>query len=151
MINITRTTSTNPDFIGLVKELDAYLAVIDGDEHEFYAQFNKTNRLSYVVVVYENNKPVGCGALKEYGENILEIKRMYTVPGSRGKGIASRVLNELELWARELSCQKCILETGPKQQDAIGLYTKSGYNLIPNYGQYAGIANSVCFEKEVKQ
>ncbi len=150
MIKITRTTSTNPDFVELVKELDAHLAVIDGNEHLFYAQFSKTNLLNYVVVIYENNKPIGCGALKKYAQNALEIKRMYTVPDSRGKGIASRVLIELELWATELSFKKCVLETGMRQQEAIGLYTKNGYKRIPNYGQYAGIANSVCFEKEIK-
>ena len=50
----------------------------------------------------------------------------------------------------ELSCEKCILETGKRQPEAIELYKKNGYRIIPNYGQYAGIENSVCFEKEVK-
>ena len=150
MIKIIRTDSNNRDFIELVKQLDAYLAIIDGDEHLFYAQFNKTSKLNYVVVGYENNKPIGCGALKEYAQNTLEIKRMYTSPDSRGKGIATQVLNELERWAKELAFQKCVLETGTKQRDAIRLYTKNGYKRIPNYGQYAGIENSVCFEKELK-
>jgi GNAT superfamily N-acetyltransferase len=149
MIKTIKTDSNNLDFIGLVKELDAHLAVIDGDEHLFYAQFNKTHTLKFVIVVYDNHLPVGCGALKEYSRNTLEIKRMFTSPGSRGKGIATQVLIELERWARELSCQKCVLETGIRQQEAIGLYKKNGYKRIPNYGQYAGIENSVCFEKEL--
>ena len=150
MIEIIRTDSSNPDFIALVKDLDAFLALIDGEEHLFYAQFNQTNKLNYVVVVYENNKPIGCGALKEYAQNTLEIKRMYTAPDSRGKGIATQVLAELELWAAELYCQKFVLETGIRQQEAIRLYKKSGYKRIPNYDQYAGIENSICFEKELK-
>jgi len=80
----------------------------------------------------------------------MEVKRMYTLPESRGKGISSKVLGELEKWATELSCKKCILETGKKQPEAIGLYKKNGYEVIPNYGQYAGIENSVCFEKDLK-
>jgi len=72
---------------------------------------------------------------------------MYTLPGSRGKGIASQVLAELERWAAELSYEKCLLETGKRQPEAIALYKKRGYRLIPNYGQYAGVENSVCFEK----
>jgi len=72
------------------------------------------------------------------------------VPESRGKGAASRVLTELERWANELLYKKCILETGKKQPEAIALYKKNGYKLIPNYGQYAEIENSVCFEKVVK-
>jgi putative acetyltransferase len=150
MIRVKRTDSENQDFIGLVKHLDADLAERDGNEHSFYAQFNKINKIKYVVVAYENSQPVGCGAIKEYTPNTMEIKRMYTLPEYRGKGIASKVLSELEIWATELSYEKCILETGKKQPEAIALYKKNGYKLIPNYGQYAEIENSVCFEKDIK-
>ena len=147
MIKLIRTESDNADFVKLVKELDADLAIRDGDEHPFYAQFNKIDKIKYVVVAYENDNPVGCGAIKEYAPNTMEIKRMYTSQGKRGKGIASKVLTELEIWAAELSFEKCILETGIKQPEAIVLYKKNGYQLIPNYGQYAGVENSVCFMK----
>jgi GNAT superfamily N-acetyltransferase len=149
MIKVTRTDSDNQDFVDLVKRLDADLAERDGNEHSFYAQFNKINKIKYVVVAYENGQPVGCGAIKEYVSDTMEVKRMYTLPESRGKGIASKVLTELELWAAELSYKKCILETGKKQPEAIGLYKKNGYRLIPNYGQYAEIENSVCFQKDI--
>ena len=151
MLKITRTDSTNQDFINLVKNLDADLAERDGNEHPFYAQFNQINQIKYVLVVYEDGKPVGCGALKEYGPTILEIKRMYTLPDKRGKGIASRVLSELEGWASEMSFEKCILETGKKQPEALGLYKKNGYKIIPNYGPYVGVENSLCFEKKVEK
>ena len=151
MIKTIRTDSDNPDFIELVKFLDADLAERDGQEHSFYAQFNKIQKIKYVVVAYEDSQPAGCGAIKEYAPDCMEIKRMYTAPANRGKGIASKVLSELEAWAAELSCAKCILETGKKQPEAIGLYKKNGYKLIPNYGQYAGIENSVCFEKVIKK
>ena len=150
MIEILRTDSGNQDFIDLVKHLDADLAERDGIEHSFYAQFNKIDKIKHVVVAYENNKPVGCGAIKEYAPSIMEVKRMYTPPESRGKGVASRVLAELETWAAEMSYEKCILETGKKQPEAIRLYQKNGYTLIPNYGQYAEVENSVCFEKVLK-
>jgi GNAT superfamily N-acetyltransferase len=151
VIKITRTDSDNQDFIELVKYLDADLAERDGNDHSFYAQFNRIDKIKYVVVAYENGKPMGCGAIKEYTSNTMEIKRMYTWPGSRGKGIATKVLTELETWATELSCEKCILETGKRQPEAIELYKKNGYKLISNYGQYAEIENSLCFEKEMKQ
>ena len=150
MVRIVRTNSNNPDFIELVKHLDADLAERDGKDHTFYAQFNKIDKLKYVVVIYENDKAIGCGAMKEYSPGILEIKRMYTEPQNRGKGIATKVLNELEKWAAELSYEKCILETGKKQPEAVKLYKKNGYSLTPNYGQYAGIENSLCFEKKIK-
>ena len=150
MIRITRSDSDNQDFIQLVKHLDADLAERDGEDHSFYAQFNKIDKIKYVVVAYENDQPVGCGAIKEYAPNTMEIKRMYTSSESRGKGIASKILSELEKWASELSYEKCILETGKKQPEAIGLYKKNGYKIIPNYGQYAEIENSLCFEKHIK-
>lgn len=151
MIRLIRTDSDNQDFIELVKHLDADLAERDGDEHSFYDQFNKVGKIKYVVIAYENDKPISCGGLKAYSSNTLEIKRMYTIPEWRGKGIATKILAELETWAAELSFAKCILETGKRQPEAIGLYKKNGYKLIPNYGQYAEIENSLCFEKEVKK
>ncbi|HWK03512.1 MAG TPA: GNAT family N-acetyltransferase [Puia sp.] len=151
MIEIIRTDSNHPDFIGLVKYLDADLAERDGHENLFYSQFNKIDTIRHAVVAYENGKPAACGAMKEYPPDSMEVKRMYTLPDSRGKGIASRVLAELERWAAELSYGKCVLETGKRQPEALGLYRKNGYKLIPNYGQYAGIENSVCFEKELNR
>jgi GNAT superfamily N-acetyltransferase len=149
MTKIIRTNSNNHDFIELVKLLDIDLSDRAGNEHSFYAQFNKIDMLKYVVVAYEENKSIGCGALKEYTPGTMEIKRMFILPGNRKKGIGSKVLMELEIWATEMSYQKCILETGKRQPEAIALYKKNGYRLIPNYGQYAGMENSVCFEKEI--
>jgi putative acetyltransferase len=149
MIQIIRTDSGNLDFIELVRQLDAELAERDGDEHPFYAQFNKIDRIKHIVIAYDDGQPAGCGAIKEYAPGVMEIKRMFTRPQNRGVGVASKVLRELEAWAGELSYKKCILETGIRQQEAIGLYKKNGYVIIPNYGQYAGIENSVCFEKEL--
>jgi GNAT superfamily N-acetyltransferase len=147
MITTIRTNATHPDFIELVKYLDADLAIRDGADHSFYNQFNKIITIKYAIVAYNENKPVGCGAIKAYSLTTMEVKRMYTTPECRGKGIAKIVLKELENWAKEMKYEKCILETGKKQPEAIALYFKSGYQQIPNYGQYAGVANSVCFEK----
>lgn len=149
MINLVRTNSHNQDFIDLIKLLDADLATRDGEDHSFYAQFNKIDLIKYAVVAYENNIPLGCGAIKDFDANTMEIKRMFVKPGRRGKGIASQILKELETWALELGNKKCILETGIKQPEAIRLYTKNGYQQIPNYGQYAGIIGSLCFEKKL--
>ena len=106
----------------------------DGPDHSFYAQFNTVTQIQHVVVAYENSSPIACGALKACGANSMEIKRMYTSPDSRRKGIAGKVLGELEIWASELGCEKCILETGKRQPEAIALYQKNGYSIIPNYG-----------------
>jgi len=150
MLTIVRTNSQNADFIGLVKYLDAGLAVTDGEDHAFYNQFNKIDNIKYVTVAYENELAVGCGAIKEFSEGSMEVKRMFVSESHRGKGIAGRILAELETWAEELGYFRCILETGIRQVEAVALYKKSGYSIIPNYGQYIGVENSLCFEKVLK-
>lgn len=149
MIRLIRTNSDNHDFIELVRHLDIELASRDGEEHSFFAQFNKIDKIKYVVLAYEDDLPLGCGAIKEYAPGVMEVKRMFTHLASRGRSIASRVLVELETWAKELKYHTCILETGKKQPEAIALYKKNGYRIIPNYGQYANVENSVCFEKKI--
>ncbi|MFY0644714.1 MAG: GNAT family N-acetyltransferase [Bacteroidia bacterium] len=150
MIELVRTDSSHPDFVNLVKHLDAYLAEADGAEHAFYDQFNKIDHLNYVVLVYSMNKAVGCGAIQEAEAGTMEIKRMFVQPDHRGRGIASVILSDLEKWSMELHCFKSKLETGRKQQAAVRLYMSRGYDRIPNYGQYKGMENSLCFEKELR-
>ena len=147
MITIRRTTSDNEDFGNLVILLDAYLRVLDGEDHAFYAQYNKTSLLKNAVICYDDDKALGIGAYKEFDSKVAEIKRMYTLPESRGKGIAKAILMELETWAKEEGYTTSILETGYLQFDAIGLYQKLGYEITDNFGQYIGVANSVCMKK----
>ncbi|MBS3915030.1 MAG: GNAT family N-acetyltransferase [Bacteroidetes bacterium] len=147
VIQFFRTQSDDVKFLALVHELDKDLAIRDGEDHAFYAQFNKVDRIKYVLLAMENNEAVGCGAIKEYDVHAMEIKRMFVPPEHRGKGIASSILRELENWAMELGYKRCILETGEKQFEAIALYHKNNYKVIPNYGQYTGVEASICFEK----
>ncbi len=147
MIHCIRTNSENKYFQELVRELDADLKIRDGADHSFYSQFNKIDKIKYAVVAFENESAVGCGAIKELSKDSMEVKRMYVPPKRRGHGIATKILNELESWALELKYPGCLLETGKKQPEAIELYKKNGYRIIPNYGQYENVENSVCFEK----
>ncbi|MEP7037662.1 MAG: GNAT family N-acetyltransferase [Acidobacteriota bacterium] len=149
-MKIIRTNSEDADFRELVKMLDEDLAIRDGEEHSFYAQYNKIDKIRETVVAYENEIPVGCGAFKKYEQGVAEIKRMYVREENRGQGVAVKILAELESWAKELGFSECVLETGLKQPEAIRLYQKSGYDIIPNYGQYEGIENSVCMQKSIE-
>jgi putative acetyltransferase len=149
MLHLVRTTSENPDFRTLVQLLDQDLAARDGAEHGFYAQYNTIAQLNYVVVAYLGDEAVGCGAFKPYTTNAVEVKRMFVQPTHRGQGVAQAVLAELEQWAAELGYTDCVLETGKRQPEAIRLYERSGYRHIPNYGQYVGIENSVCMQKDL--
>ncbi|WMW80619.1 GNAT family N-acetyltransferase [Undibacterium cyanobacteriorum] len=149
MLTFKRCDSNDSDFQALVRELDRYLALIDGEEHAFYAQYNKTDSIKHVVLAYLDGRAVACGAFKPYGEKGVEIKRMYAAPDLRGQGLASKILQELENWAASLGYQLCVLETGKRQADAVRLYEKNGYHVIPNYGQYVEAHNSVCYEKRI--
>ena len=149
MHTIKRTNSDNLDFQKLVHELDKDLAIKNGEANDFFAQYNKIDLIQNVVVAYEADKAVGCGAIKKYENGVMEIKRMFVPIDKRGKGIAGKVLTELQVWAKELGYRKCVLETGDKMIEAIGLYKKHHFKMIPNYGQYANIESSICFEKEI--
>lgn len=148
MTIFNRTDSDHPDFKNLVTLLDADLKLRDGDEHDFYAQFNKTENIKNVIICYVDETAIGCGSLKIYDPTKVEIKRMYVLPEYRGKGIGLKILKELELWAAELNYHACILETGKKQPEAIRLYQKAGYAVVKNYGQYENVENSVCMMKK---
>lgn len=147
MHNLKRTNSDNIDFINLVALLDQDLKIRDGEDHAFYNQYNKTDKIKNVIVYYENDIAVGCGAFREKESDKTEIKRMYVKPEYRKRGIAAVVLKELELWAAELNYTYTILETGKKQPEAIALYQKLGYTIIPNYPPYEEMDNSVCMKK----
>ena len=146
-MKLLRTDSSHQDFQSLVVLLDKDLKIRDGDEHEFYAQFNKIDHLKNVVVVFIENEAVGCGAFKPYSDDTAEIKRMYVKPEFRGQRIAQNILTELEAWAGESGFTTAVLETGLKQPEAIRLYERSGYQRIENYGQYVGVENSICMKK----
>ena len=149
MYTFNRADSSYEDFKKLVLLLDEELAQRDGEEHAFYDQFNKIENINNVIVAYAGQQPVAAGAFKKFSPGTVEIKRMFVKPDFRGRGIAFQILQQLENWAAELGCSYCILETGKKQPEAIALYKKSGYKVIPNYGQYKNVSNSVCMQKKL--
>lgn len=147
MVTLKRTDASDEDFTELVRLLDTDLQLRDGEEHYFFAQFNTTVGIKYVVLAYDGEFAVGCGAMKHYADGVMEIKRMFVRDEARGTGIATEILRELERWAMELGYLRCILETGKNQPEAIRLYEKNQYKQIANFGPYKDIDSSVCFEK----
>ncbi|MEL7339758.1 MAG: GNAT family N-acetyltransferase [Bacteroidota bacterium] len=147
MIQLERTTPEHPDYQRLVSALDAGLRITDGPEFDFYAQFNKSDAIKYVLLAVVEGQVVACGAIKHFDEQTMEVKRMYVTETHRNQGIASVLLGGLEAWTQELGYQACILETGVRQHAAIRLYEKNHYQPIPNFGQYVGQASSLCFRK----
>ena len=147
MLELIRTDAEQPEFIELVILLDNELAIKDGEDHAFYDQFNKLHDIHFVLLAKKDGKAVGCGAIKAFNASMMEVKRMYVLPEERGQRIAAAILEELEKWAKEQGHSSCILETGINQTEALALYQKSGFQRISNYGQYANVKSSFCFEK----
>lgn len=147
MIQLKRTDSSDPHFSSLAAQLDKFLTILNGEKDDFFAQFNKSSLIKHVIVAYNDGKLCGCGAIKEFDPETIEIKRMFVMKDQRGLGIATKILNSLEQWALEMEYKKCILETSKELKEAISLYNKNGYTKIPNFGQYQNVENSICFEK----
>lgn len=149
-IHISRTNPEHLDFRKLIALLDEDLSANNGEDQAFFTQFNKTDTIKHAIVAYIDGNAVGCGAIKEFGEETMEIKRMFVHPEFRRQGIAKQILEQLEIWANELKYDTCILETGNKQKEAVILYQKLGYEVIPNYGQYEKVESSICMKKKLK-
>ena len=150
MLKLIKTSSDNPHFVALTKLLDKELLGEYGNEvQSYYDQFNTVTNIKHVIVAYNDDIAVGCGAVKPYDDDTMEVKRMYVKDEFRGQQIAKTILENLQASAKEEGFSYCILETGTKQQLAIALYTKMGYDIIPNYGQYVGMETSICMQKKL--
>ncbi|MDN3672384.1 GNAT family N-acetyltransferase [Flavobacterium branchiarum] len=149
MITLKRTNSEDIDFKNLVVLLNQDLKIRDGADHDFYNQFNGIDTIKHAIVIYEDEVAIGCGAFREKENDVAEIKRMFVHPDYRKRGIASAVLKELEKWATEVDYKYTLLETGVNQPEAIALYKKQDYAVIPNYPPYDVMDNSVCMKKKL--
>jgi GNAT superfamily N-acetyltransferase len=148
-ITLQRTNSSNPDFRLLIPQLDKELADRYGELQTIYDRYNQIIDINTVIIACRDNEPIGCGCFKQIDEHSVEIKRMFVKAEARGLGIATAILSQLELWAWENGFSYTVLETGDKQHEAIALYQKLGYTIIPNYGQYSGMESSICMQKEL--
>jgi GNAT superfamily N-acetyltransferase len=103
------------------------------------------------LVAWLDGAPAACGALKPLDTDPAtgEIKRMYTAPAARRRGLSRALLLALEARAVELGYRHLQLETGLAQPEAVALYEGHGWHRITPYGQYKHSPQSVCFAKVV--
>lgn len=146
-----KLSNTHEDFCALTLALDAELSVRYGKEQALYDQHNVIDPIETALVGYEDEMPVACGCFKKIDDTTVEIKRMFVLPAYRRRGFSSQILKTLEVWAAELGFSEARLETGKAQPEAIALYAKMGYAVIPNYEPYVGMENSVCMSKIVRK
>ena len=145
------TDGENPDFITLCNQLDSALDEIAGGNFERcqYEKYNQRDNIHDVIVVYQSNEPVACGAFKMYDEEHAELKRLFTCPSHRNMGLGMELVRRLEAKAKIKGYKFCILETGRPLEAACHVYQKAGYKSIPNYGQYACMTDSICMERKI--
>ncbi len=148
-IEIRRTNSENEHFLKLIIELEKHLTNADEEAHSECKQYNKLETIKHVIIAYIGGTAIGCGAIRKYDADLIEIKRMFVSVDARGQGVGSKVLAELEAWAKELGFKSTILETGDMLPEAVKLYKRNNYIQIPNYGQYKDMEKSICFAKEL--
>ncbi|MDE7445290.1 MAG: GNAT family N-acetyltransferase [Lachnospiraceae bacterium] len=150
-MRIEYTDGRDRNFIELCHELDDFLnEIVGGEENRTeYLQYNKLDDIHDVIVAYENDVPVGSASFKKYDDECAEVKRVFVKKEYRGRGISNILMKMLEERAREKGFKYFILESGEPLVSAMALYRKSGYKVIPNYGQYVDMEESVCMKKKL--
>jgi hypothetical protein len=148
---IKRTTTADADFQLLVTHLDNELWNELKEDQSTYDQYNKVPDIKTAVILYDGNTPIAIGCFKAFDESTVEIKRMFLEKAYRGKGCSKQILSELEKWATEEGYSHAVLETSIHFKPARSLYAKAGYKIIPNYGQYEGLEESVCMRKDLRK
>lgn len=145
------TDGCNGDFIKLCYALDSFLnEIVGGEENRAeYIPYNKLDDIHDVIVVYNAEEPIGCAAFKKYDDMHAEVKRVFIKKEYRGRGISRGLMEQLEKAAKKKGYKYFILESGEPLVAAMALYRKIGYVVIPNYGQYKDMPDSICMMKEL--
>lgn len=145
------TNGSNQDFVSLCHELDAYLNhIVGGEENRAqYIPYNCLDDIHDVFVAYDEDRAVGCVAFKRYDDKTAEVKRVFICEEYRGRGISIKLMELLEQTAKKQGYSCLILESGEILTEAMAFYRKIGYEVIPNYGPYMDMCESVCMRKEL--
>lgn len=151
-MDYVRTDGKNEDFIENCRLLDMDLDRRVGKQikREKYAKFNQLDEIREAIVVYDDGKPVGGGAIRRYDDETVELKRVFVHNEYQGQGIGSRLVSLLIEWAAQLGYRRMILETGELLAESCAVYRKLGFAVIPNYGPYADMPESLCMAKEIR-
>jgi putative acetyltransferase len=146
MLKITPADPRSPEAGQLISALSAEMAVLYGGDGS--GLFHVEDVLvpgGAFVIAWHTGRPVGCGALRPFGETgIGEIKRMYVAREMRGQRLGQAILEKLEELARGFGYYILRLETGTLQPDAMRLYARCGYVRCGCYGPYTDDPLSVC-------
>ena len=108
-----------------------------------------TSTIIFTLVAFDGDLPVATTSLKNT-DGYFEVKRVFVAESHRRQNLAARLLAAVEERALALGITDLVLQTGLRQPEAIGLYEREGWVLIPPFGPYAGDAIiSRCFAKAI--
>jgi putative acetyltransferase len=142
---------SHPDAVALREARRLEIAEIYGRDGSEPAGSEATGPdVAAFVVAYDDGRAVGCGGLRLIDDGVGEVKRMYVVPGSRGRGTSTAILTALEAISRRLGVRTLRLETGDLLVPAQRFYERQGFTPIPPFGPYVGSALSRCYEKHIQ-
>jgi len=151
-MDYVRTDGKNEVFIENCRLLDMDLDRRVGREikREKNQKFKPLDEIREAIVVYDHGRAVGGGAIRRYDDENIELKRVFVHNEYQGQGIGSRLVSLLIEWAAELGYRRMILETGELLAEACAVYKKLGFAVIPNYGPYADMLESLCMAREIR-
>lgn len=151
-IEYRKTDGEDPEFVRLCGELEICLDEMVGKviQRDKYHKYNLRDNIHDVYLAYVDGEAVGCGSYKRYDAENAELKRVFLRKEYRGQGIAKKLLSLIERDAKNAGYRYMILETGELLKESVGLYRHTGYETIPNYGQYADMPESLCMRKELR-
>lgn len=146
-----KTDGEDPAFIELCRRLDANLDEIVGAkiQRKKYEKYNQRDSIHDVILAYRGEEAAACGSYKFYDDETVELKRIFVAKAVRGCGIGKELVRRLEADAKIAGYRFAVLETGELLTGACALYKKLGYRVIPNYGPYENMPESICMEKKL--
>ncbi|MGI9642248.1 MAG: GNAT family N-acetyltransferase [Acidimicrobiia bacterium] len=132
--SLVTTSLESPTARKLLGDLDAELMGLYPD-HPYPPPFGDDEAVGVgsVLIAYDDQRAVGCGAVRRLDDETAELMRMYVLPTARRIGIGKLLLRSLEAEARDLGVTRVVLEAGDRQPDAIAMYEHHGYEAIPTW------------------
>ncbi len=152
-VRVEKGSVGSPAVRALISALDAEITERYPEENANFFRLDAgeiaPGRGAFLVATVDG-EVVGCGAVRRLDDTDAEIKRMYVTPSSRGRGTGRALLAALEGEARSLGATRLVLETGERLFEAVALYERAGFTIIPPFNEYVGARLSVCMGKELR-
>ncbi|WP_028923092.1 GNAT family N-acetyltransferase [Pseudonocardia acaciae] len=133
-LQVRQVAYTDPLVVPMLTELSHEYWSRYGDGHgfadipaEMHARSDFDPPDGGLVLLLADGEPIAGGAFRRYDRRTAELKRIWTHSAHRRRGLARRVLTELEREIAARGYRRIYLTTGPRQPEAQGLYLATGY------------------------